>query len=895
MSKTAEQVTLSVEALCKATYEKMFLWIVKRVNQSLDRTKGRGGKQFIGILDIAGFEIFDVNSFEQLLINFTNEKLQQLFNRRMFILEQEEYRKEGIKWDFIDFGLDLQGTIDLIERQTAPHLGLLSLLDNSSLVPKATDLTFVETLDQYLAKDVRYVTQHDTQHKLRLKGHFAIRHYAGLVAYDAAHWLVKNKDPLNESVVALFKESGNSFIKMLWTEVSVAAGGATPRGQRGTFRTVGFIYREQLAHLLETLNATIPHFIRCIIPNHEKRPGRIDANLILHQLRCNGVLEGIRIVRQGFPNRVLFAEFRQRYELLTPSVLGRGITDGRQAVEKMVGALLLEGDSYRIGFTKVFFRTGVLSRLEEERDSKLSGLILGLQTWCRGKLARLAFRFHVGDHQAADIVQRNVKAYLRLRTSPWWRLYCKVRPQLGRLNKEREERNLVAEMAKLQADMEAQRATRAKTEAELAVAQQTIAELKERADADSQVIGEYEASIGALSQQKAIAEEDALHADEQLERVQQAIDGLKVQMRALAQENADLKADMAKGSSADAARMARLDQEKADLQALVASSNSRATAAEEARKVQMTAANELSAKVESVQAELKAATKAKAKAEHALADLDHELQTLRGQVANSERVGRKHAQELGEEQARTKAATDETSRIQADLRKTQTEVLTMREGLEHLTGDFEKADKERKQLRVDMEAATSKDEADRELTKLRGEVRKLQEANALALQDRDDALDEAMRYRREKDALGVDLHQLKTRPVEVEDDSGRRGLQRQLQATQADVEDQAKARSRLATEKRRLEADVKAAQDRLDEELSTNSKHQRNIKKLEQKLVIAAEENKRLLEGGGATSTEVERLRSKVKEVKAALVEEVRASGTDSEGGGGVVVRQRCP
>merc|ERR1719419_2039902 len=140
-AQSKEQVEFAIEAIAKATYERLFKWIVTRINRSLDRTK-RQGASFIGILDIAGFEIFELNSFEQLCINYTNEKLQQLFNHTMFILEQEEYQREGIEWKFIDFGLDLQPTIDLIEKP----MGIMALVDEECWFPKATDKSFVEKM-----------------------------------------------------------------------------------------------------------------------------------------------------------------------------------------------------------------------------------------------------------------------------------------------------------------------------------------------------------------------------------------------------------------------------------------------------------------------------------------------------------------------------------------------------------------------------------------------------------------------------------------------------------------------------------------------------------------------------------------------------------------------------
>jgi myosin heavy subunit len=164
-------------------------------------------------------------------------------------------------------------------------------------------------------------------------------------------WLVKNKDPINESVEDLLKESDNAFMKKLWTEVSTTR----IRGKGGQFRTVAALYKEQLATLMTTLNDTTPHFVRCIIPNHKKKAGEIDAPLVLHQLRCNGVLEGIRIVRQGFPSRVLFLDFKQRYSVLTPKSVGRAIEEGKVTVEKMLKELELDPADYRIGHTKVSF------------------------------------------------------------------------------------------------------------------------------------------------------------------------------------------------------------------------------------------------------------------------------------------------------------------------------------------------------------------------------------------------------------------------------------------------------------------------------------------------------------------------------------------------------------
>ncbi|CAF1663444.1 unnamed protein product, partial [Adineta ricciae] len=185
-----DQVINSIGALSKAIYSRMFIWLVERVNVTLDVKSKR--QYFIAVLDIAGFEIFEYNGFEQLCINYTNERLQQFFNHHMFVLEQEEYKKEGINWVFVDFGMDLQACLDLIEKP----MGILSILEEECIVPKATDKTFVEKLyGQHLGKHPQFGKPKPGKGKA--EAHFDIHHYAGTVSYTATGWLEKNKDPIN--------------------------------------------------------------------------------------------------------------------------------------------------------------------------------------------------------------------------------------------------------------------------------------------------------------------------------------------------------------------------------------------------------------------------------------------------------------------------------------------------------------------------------------------------------------------------------------------------------------------------------------------------------------------------------------------------------------------------
>ncbi|XP_017056455.1 myosin heavy chain, muscle isoform X18 [Drosophila ficusphila] len=427
--RNVQQVTNSIGALCKGVFDRLFKWLVKKCNETLDTQQKR--QHFIGVLDIAGFEIFEYNGFEQLCINFTNEKLQQFFNHIMFVMEQEEYKKEGINWDFIDFGMDLLACIDLIEKP----MGILSILEEESMFPKATDQTFSEKLtNTHLGKSAPFQKPKPPKPGQQA-AHFAIGHYAGCVSYNITGWLEKNKDPLNDTVVDQFKKSQNKLLIEIFADhPGQSGGGEQAKGGRGKkgggFATVSSAYKEQLNSLMTTLRSTQPHFVRCIIPNEMKQPGVVDAHLVMHQLTCNGVLEGIRICRKGFPNRMVYPDFKMRYQILNP----RGIKDldcPKKASKVLIESTELNDDLYRLGHTKVFFRAGVLGQMEEFRDERLGKIMSWMQAWARGYLSRKGFKKLQEQRVALKVVQRNLRKYLQLRTWPWYKLWQKVKPLLN--------------------------------------------------------------------------------------------------------------------------------------------------------------------------------------------------------------------------------------------------------------------------------------------------------------------------------------------------------------------------------------------------------------------------------------------------------------------------------
>ncbi|KAM5131245.1 uncharacterized protein MYH16 [Callospermophilus lateralis] len=532
-----EQCNNSIGALGKAVYDKMFKWLVVRINKTLDTKMQR--QFFIGVLDIAGFEIFEFNSFEQLCINFTNEKLQQFFNHHMFVLEQEEYKREGIEWTFIDFGLDLQACIDLLEKP----MGIFSILEEQCVFPKATDATFKAALyDNHLGKSSNFLKPKGGKGK-GPEAHFELVHYAGTVGYNITGWLEKNKDPLNETVVGLFQKSTLGILALLFKEEEAAAG--SKKQKRGSsFMTVSNFYREQLNKLMTTLHSTAPHFVRCIVPNEFKQSGVVDAHLIMHQLACNGVLEGIRICRKGFPNRLQYPEFKQRYQVLNPNVIPQGFVDNKKASELLLAAIELDTNEYKIGHTKVFFRAGILAKLEDMRDERLAKIMTLLQCRLRGFLMRVEFKKMLERRLGLKVIQRNVRKFLQLRLWGWWKLYNKVKPLLNVARQEEEmkakEEELRNAMAKAQELVDKVKDLEEKT----ATLSQEKKDLTIQLQAEQENLMDAEERLTQMMKSKMELESQISDMRERLEEEEGTSASLSASKRKLEGELSDLKRDL---------------------------------------------------------------------------------------------------------------------------------------------------------------------------------------------------------------------------------------------------------------------------------------------------------------------------------------------------------------
>ena len=420
--QNADNCLNSIAALARSMYNRLFMWLVDLCNRTLiDPTMKK--VNFIGVLDIAGFEIFEFNTFEQICINFCNEKLQQFFNHHMFVLEQEEYVREGIEWEMVDFGMDLEATIQLMEKP----MGLLAILEEETLFPKASDKSFNDKLvENLLGKSTSFLKKQPGSRDK--SAHFAIGHYAGIVNYNLTDWLTKNKDQCNDTVVDQLKKSTNALVVYLFREHPGQPEEDPNKGKEKAkkgkdtkvFKTVSSAFRAQLESLLATLNSTDPHFIRCIVPNNFKTPGLLDSTLVMHQLTCNGVLEGIRICRRGFPNRTVYLDFKHRFIIIKPKEVYACGTDLKAAAKIILDSIEAVNDRWRLGHTKVFFRAGTVGMIEEVRDESIKAILNYVQGLCRGYLGRKQYKIEQYKKSMVPIMQRNIKKYLFFRDWTWY-------------------------------------------------------------------------------------------------------------------------------------------------------------------------------------------------------------------------------------------------------------------------------------------------------------------------------------------------------------------------------------------------------------------------------------------------------------------------------------------
>eukprot|EP00004_Rigifila_ramosa_P020691 TRINITY_DN5403_c0_g1_i2.p1 TRINITY_DN5403_c0_g1~~TRINITY_DN5403_c0_g1_i2.p1 ORF type:complete len:1321 (-),score=360.16 TRINITY_DN5403_c0_g1_i2:49-3759(-) len=405
------QAAYARDALAKSIYSKLFDFIVSRVCVSL---KGEADDQlyFIGVLDIYGFEYFQTNSFEQLCINYANEKLQQHFNQQIFAQEQDIYEKEGIVYHKIDYA-DNQGCLDLIEKKGT---GILSILDEEGKLPKGSNQAFTQKVHAAHPKNAYLkVPRLSKTQTLNKDEAFVVRHFAGEVCYNTTTgFLDKNNDALLEDLVQLIDSSNSELVRSLFAEDIEALKDQEGRKKKPT--TVSSKFIKQLESLMVRLNLTASHFIRCIKPNTQQVSSKFEGVNVLEQLRCSGMMEALRLMHTGFPTRCPYDDLYDRYKDMMPPQIAE--LDSNSFCEALLMALDIPKKDYQMGITKIFFRAGKLAFLDDLRSSDYKELAPKIaekvRKWLMKKKVRRCFRTVLAFNKLAKRL-KGLRAFRRIR------------------------------------------------------------------------------------------------------------------------------------------------------------------------------------------------------------------------------------------------------------------------------------------------------------------------------------------------------------------------------------------------------------------------------------------------------------------------------------------------
>lgn len=373
-----EQANNARDALAKAVYSRLFDHVVTRVNQCFPF---ESSANFIGVLDIAGFEYFEHNSFEQFCINYCNEKLQQFFNERILKEEQELYQKEGLGVNEVKY-VDNQDCIDLVE---AKLVGILDILDEENRLPQPSDQHFTETIHSkhknHFRLSVPRKSKLTVHRNVRDDEGFIIRHYAGAVCYETRRFVEKNNDALHMSLGSLISESKDRFIRELF-ENSNNSKDVKQKAGKLSFISVGNKFKTQLNILLDKLRSTGSGFIRCVKPNLKMISHQFEGSQILSQLQCSGMVSVLDLMQGGFPSRAPFHELYNMYKQYMPPKLCR--LDPRLFCKALFKALGLNENDYKFGLTRVFFRPGKFKEFDQIMKSDpdhLAELVKKVNKW----------------------------------------------------------------------------------------------------------------------------------------------------------------------------------------------------------------------------------------------------------------------------------------------------------------------------------------------------------------------------------------------------------------------------------------------------------------------------------------------------------------------------------
>ncbi|KAF6200600.1 hypothetical protein GE061_005043 [Apolygus lucorum] len=410
-----ETAVYARDALAKAVYDRLFSWLVQRFNKSLQPQR-KSRNRLMGILDIYGFEIFRHNSFEQFCINYCNEKLQQVFIKLTLQSEQEEYLKEGIEWEPVEY-FDNNIIINLIEEK---HKGIIPLLDEECLRPGETsDLTFLEKISEQLTQHKHFIDHKKADNKTKKKmsrEEFVLVHYAGEVTYDVNGFLDKNNDLLFRDLREMMSSTTNTIARVLFPKSELES--------KKRPETAITQFKNSLNQLMSILMSKEPSYIRCIKPNDFKQAGVFSDDIIDHQVKYLGLMENLRVRRAGFAYRRHYEQFLQRYKSLCPRTWPKYEGTAKEGVRVLIQHLGYQPDEYRLGATKIFIRHAkTLFEIEDAFQSKKHELVTIIQAKFKAYVER---KRYLRKREAAIAIEKWARRYLAQKAAERRRQAVKV-------------------------------------------------------------------------------------------------------------------------------------------------------------------------------------------------------------------------------------------------------------------------------------------------------------------------------------------------------------------------------------------------------------------------------------------------------------------------------------
>lgn len=900
---TREQADHAREATAKDIYNRLFLWIVARMNKLLSQPNSTS---FIGVLDIAGFEIFEYNSFEQLCINYTNERLQAFFNNHMFTLEQEEYEREKIQWTWVDFGIDSTQVIDLICKK--PN-GILPTLDEQCVFPKATDLTFLEKLHGCHSRSPKY-----SKPQFAGEPTFKLSHYAGQVTYTVTDWLEKNKDPLASDIKSSLRGSrlnlladcySDSFIRDVERAQSPTPnpnraplagirGDGPNRGQAGAqFMTIAKKYDSQLGELMSTLQSTYPHFVRCIIPNYQKRSGYLCADVVLEQLRCNGVLEGIRIARKGFPNRLHYKEFLKRYHLLGSKIPAHS-TDPRADTEALVGQLIQQGiihpkhskdftevsELYRFGLTKVFFRSGQLSAIEGEREHRVGKLVAIVQAATRAWLARNLYRKLRTRDLAVKVIKRNLRAYVNLSNWNWWKLFTKARPAVTEYDREAEVRKRETKIKELAGAVRAAEKERDDLRFALEDANAQVADFNKQLEKTDLQLVEAEAARDKLEKSYKEALSKLRQVTEDWEDESERADKLSEVKKDLEKRIAELEGEC--GSESELRQRLedekrKLEVERANVAALLKDTEDDLAESKQTKADLQNRLNDLQRRFDAAEDDVDSLTDMTKRLKSEIEEANEKLEARGNELAAADKASKKAASDLKAAQSQIEILESE-KRNASDLADSLKQKLKLADDAHNQSADrIADLERDKKKLINDLkdleEQANDGDSRLKNMAKLRDEALDAVQAE----KDKVEALeDEKNTLEQQRTKQQIEIGSLLKRIAELEEEVAK--VTREKRTLEAKVADLESENDRLKTELAVADKRARQGASSADENAAELDKTRKDLGAAEKALGKAKKESKDL----EAALNQEKAAHAAAKERSAVLEQELKSTSEAS-------------